>query len=91
MPPKTFSLANVEKILVDSEQEYRSSKGDECEQVLENLCDIIASDEQYKSKGKGTMQDLKKVSLELDGMYPNLIYLDPENSELVWQPQDHPA
>jgi hypothetical protein len=80
MPPKAFSV-NFEKTLLACEKEYRSSRGDECEAVLERLMETLTSDGQYKLKG--TMKDLKKVSLELNEMGSNLIHLGPENSDLV--------
>jgi hypothetical protein len=63
MSPKTFSLGNFEDILRASEKEYGLSKGDEREKVLEALIGKITSDGQGKLKG--TMKELKQVSLEL--------------------------
>ena len=62
MSSNTISLATFEVILLASEKEYRSSKGDEREKVLDEVMESITSNEQYKFKG--TMQDLKKVSLD---------------------------
>jgi hypothetical protein len=61
MPPQELSLASFKGILVAYDKQYRASRGDKRDKVVEELIGEIIKHPEYKFKNK--MEELKMASL----------------------------